>query len=581
MMSESTAAELEAEPRATSAAIPTNRSIDQRSLARQVGWFVVFAVVAFLVIWPIFQLQRHALSEGLASFRRMFELPRIGTTIRSTFILAAMSTAIAVVAGTFLAWCAATLPTRLRKVGQVVPLLPLVVPAVASVTGWTFLLSPTVGYINTLLRRTPFFDHLVDGPFNVYSLPFIVLITAMLLTSFVYLYVHTGLRGMGEEYEAAAAVCGGNPLRRFWTVTLPLLRPSIVHATGIVFLLGLGQFTVPLLLGRSEGIDVLTTEMFRLTLRYPVDFGLGAALGTPLIVIGVLLVLIQRRLIGEQRRFVVVSGRSKNDVRQSHWWSGAVIVVYAVVTTVLPLLALLYVSFSPFWSGNISFDNLTTRHYGNVFSQPHLTGAIWTSVRAALAAVLIVIPLGFACAYAALRTTEISRPLRGGLDVVVSLPIAIPASLFGFGMLFAYTRAPFELYGTSAILIVAYVTLMIPHGTRLQFTSLVATGQEFREASRACGAGPVRTFFYVLLPMARKGMGAAAAIMFVLLFHEFSASLMVRSVRTQVMGSVLYDVWTGGIYPQVAVMALIMVAVTLFGVGVAVLISGSDSLERM
>lgn len=554
----------------------------ERSRRSALWWLTVLAAVGFLVWFPIVQLERDAFSGGLSAFERMADLPRIGETLRSTVLLALLSSAFAVVLGTYLAWCAATLPRRLRRLGQIVPLLPLVVPAVAAVTGWIFLLSPSVGYLNAALRKTPFFDHLTEGPLNVYSLPAMILITGLLLTSFVFLYVQTGLRSIGEEYEAAAAVSGAGPMRRFFTITLPLLRPSIVHAAGIVFLLGMGQFTVPLLLGRNQGVDVLTTEMYRLTLTYPIDYPLGAALGSPLLIAGLLLIILQRVIIGDQRRFVVVSARSRNDVRKPRRGSAVVILTYFVLSTVLPLLALIYVAFSRYWSGDLDFSGMTTANFEEVlFHRPQLTDAIWNSVSTATVAVLIVIPLGFACAYAALQTTSIHPRTRRLIDITVGLPVAIPAALFGFAMLFAYTRAPFQLYGTTAILVVTYVTLMLPHGTRLQLSSLIATGQEFREASRASGAGPIRTFLFVLLPMSRKGIAAAAAIMFVLLFHEFTASLMVRSSQTQVMGSILYDIYTGGLYPQVAVMALIMVVVTMAGVGAAMAIGGSDALEKM
>jgi iron(III) transport system permease protein len=166
------------------------------------------------------------------------------------------------------------------------------------------------------------------------------------------------------------------------------------------------------------------------------------------------------------------------------------------------------------------------------------------------------------------------------IDFFATLPIAVPASLMGFGLLFVYSQPPIQIYGTNAVIIVTYVTLMIGHSTRLQFTTLVATGQEFLEASRACGAGPLRSLFRVLLPMCRKGMAATAALTFVLLFHEFSASLMVRSARTQVIGSVMYDVWAGGVFSEVAVLALIMVVVTVLGVVLAGLLGGTDSLQR-
>ncbi len=553
----------------------------RRKIAPQLGWVLLVIVVGYAVVWPIVQLQSRAFVDHASAFQRMVELPRFWKTVTTTVILAFASSLFAVVVGTLLAWCASMLPRSVRKIGELAPLLPLIVPAVAAVTGWVFLLSPKVGYLNMMLRQLPWLSQLEEGPFDIYTVKWIVLITGMLLSSFVYVFVYTGLKNLGQELEAAAAACGASPLRILFTVTLPLLRPSITFAAGVVFLLGMGQFTAPLLLGRSSGIDVLTTEMFQLTQRYPIDYGLGAALGFPILVAGIIVVLLQKIAIGEQRRYVVVSARSKYDARTTRWWAAAVIGVYLLVTTILPLLALTYVSFSPFWSGSLNMAVLTTRHWKSVLDNPLLVNAIWTSVNTSIIAIAILIPIGFAMAFALLQSTRILRPIRVAIDALATLPMAVPASLMGFGLLFAYSKPPIQIYGTAAVLIVTYVTLMVGHSTRLQFTALVAIGPEFVEASKACGAGAMRTLFRVLLPLARKGIGATAALTFVLLFHEFSASLMVRSARTQVIGSVMYDVWTGGVYSEVAVLALIMVAVTLVGVLLAAWIGGTESLKKI
>jgi iron(III) transport system permease protein len=546
----------------------------------QFAWVLLAIAVGYLVLLPVLQLQWRAFLDGGSAFTRMTELPRIGTTMQTTIVLAILSSVLAVVMGTLLAWCASMLPERVRRVGELAPLLPLVVPAVAAVTGWIFLLSPKVGYLNMLLRTLPGLDRLEEGPFNIYSVTSIIIITGMLLSSFVYVFVFTGLKNMGQELEAAAAACGATPAMRFFTITLPLLRPSIIFATGVVFLLGLGQFTAPLLLGRTAKIDVLTTEMFYLTERFPVDFGLGAALGFPILVLGIGVVLLQKFALGEQRRFVVVSARSKYNVRVTRWWAAAVIGFYLLVTTVLPLMALIYVSVSPFWTGSLIVPELTLRHWVSVLNNRGLVDAIWTSVQTSVIGIAILIPVGFFMAFALLQSTRIAKPVRMAIDLFATLPIAVPASLMGFGLLFVYSQPPFQLYGTNAVLVVTYVTLMIGHSTRLQFTTLVATGQEFLEASKASGAGPLRSLLQVLLPMCRKGIAATAALTFVLLFHEFSASLMVRSARTQVIGSVMYDVWAGGVYSQVAVLALIMVVVTVIGVCIAALLGGADPTQQ-
>jgi iron(III) transport system permease protein len=545
------------------------------------GWLLLAFVVGYMVVWPVIQLQLRAFADGGSAFGRMVDLARIGETVRVTVILAIASSMFAVVVGTLLAWCASLLPHRIRAAGEIVPLLPLVVPPVAAVTGWVFLLSPRVGYLNWALRQTPFLSHLSEGPFDIYSVTWIVLITGLLLSSFVYVFVLTGLKNMGQELDAAAAAAGATPMRRFFTITLPLLRPSIVFAAGIVFLLGLGQFTAPLLLGRTSNTNVLTTEMFFLTLKYPIDFGLGAALGFPILVAGIVVVVAQRLLLGEQRRYVVISAKAKYDMRQTRWWAAAAIGFYFVVTTVLPLLALLYVSFSPFWSGRIRFDNLTLHHWNVVLANPALVRAIYTSVQTAFFAIVLLIPIGFLMAYALLQSTNLPKPIRNAIDVIATTPMAVPASLMGFGLLFTYSQPPFHIYGTMLVLVVTYVTLMVGHATRLQLTTLMATGSEFLEASKTCGAGILRSFLRVLLPMARKGIAATAALTFVLLFHEFSASLMVRSARTQVIGSVMYDIYTGGSFGEVAVLAIVMVIVTVIGVMLAMLVGGKDSLNKL
>src|SRR5258707_3407856 len=353
----------------------------RREVSPQAGWMVIVLVVGFGVLWPIIQLQWRAFAEGGSAFTRMGELPRIGDTVRTTVILAFMSSVFAVILGTALAWCASLLPRKVQKAGELAQLLPLIVPAVAAVTGWIFLPSPKVGYLNMILGQTPIFSGLEEGPFDIYTVKWIVLITGLLLSSFVYVFVHTGLKNMGQELEAAAAACGASPVRRLFTITLPLLRPSIVFAAGVVFLLGMGQFTVPLLLGRTSRIDVLTTEMFYLTLSYPIDYGLGAALGFPILVAGILVAMIQKFLLGEQRRYVVVSARSKYDIRETRWWAAAVIFIYLLITTVLPLLALTYVSLSPFWSGSLAMTELPLRHWKSVFDNPVLVNAVWTSIK--------------------------------------------------------------------------------------------------------------------------------------------------------------------------------------------------------
>jgi iron(III) transport system permease protein len=204
-----------------------------------------------------------------------------------------------------------------------------------------------------------------------------------------------------------------------------------------------------------------------------------------------------------------------------------------------------------------------------------------TSLTSSILAVGLSLPIGFACANILLRGRK-HRVIRALVDVIVALPLGIPAVVFGVGFLLTYTKEPFVLYGTRWVIVLVYLTLMLPFTTRMQLASMVALGESYQEASRVSGAGWIRTQLRVVLPLMRGTLAGAAALMFVLLTHEFAASLLVRSPVTQVMGTVLFDFWTNGSYPLVAAIALVMTGVTATGVFIAMALGGgSDVFDKL
>ena len=190
---------------------------------------------------PLVRLQVLAFSHGARAYSQAFSEPGIWQVIWRTVELALGSLAIALVLGTALAWAASTLSPRLRFL-KILPILPIVVPAIASVLGWSFLFSPHPGYLNALLRHLPWWHHLTKAP-------------------------STSTRCRGSSSSPAlrsprSSICSSAPASRTSTESCsrgaglrilagrrvlprhaPAPRPALIYGSGVALLLALGQFT--------------------------------------------------------------------------------------------------------------------------------------------------------------------------------------------------------------------------------------------------------------------------------------------------------------------------------------------------
>jgi iron(III) transport system permease protein len=548
-------------------------AMGRHATRRTALWAAFLVVLVALVVTPLVRLQQRALSDGAGSYRTALEDAHLTRVLLTTLALAVGSVAIALPVGTGLAWAAYNLPRRLQPLA-LIPLVTLMIPPLAQITGWAFLLSPRVGYLNQVLRKLPWWDERTTGPANAYSVPTIIALTGLILVPFVFLFVHTALQGMDVSLAEAARTSGARSGRLFFAVVLPLLRPALIFSAVIVLLLGLGQFTAPLLLGRQTQVNVVTTEMYRRTADPPVDFGVAAAWGTPLLFAGIVLIAVQRLALRDAHRFETMSTRGHRTGGGRSYGAVLALLAYGAVAILLPILSLLGVALAPFWSGKIDVDTWTLGNFRKVYSDPLALRGIRTSLVASVTALAIALPVGYLGAFAVWEKQRVGKRISGVIDFIIGIPLVLPGVLFGAGVLFALSEGPIVLYGTIGAVLVAYVILVLPHVTRVIGSGMAGMGTSMVDAARTSGSRSLRTHFRIVLPGLRRSLGAAAALTLAILMHEFSASLMVRSPSTELMGTILYRYWDFGSLSYVAVMALTMCALTLVAVSLALLVGG-------
>jgi iron(III) transport system permease protein len=544
------------------------------------AWYVMAIVVAIFTLTPIVIYHVQAFTDGAAGIRGLGSMRNLGQIVLTTVELAVGSTLIATVLAVILAKALLHVPRRLQGLASVIPVLTLIAPPVALVTGWAFLFSPSVGYANVAMRGLPWFSGLTSGPWNVYSVPGIIIVSGLEVSGVVFLLVSTRIMEIRGPLESAARVAGANSWKSFLTITLPLLRPSIIAGAVVAFLLGLGQFTAPLFLGSRHGIETVTTTIFELREQFPVNYPVTAALGLPLLALGIVAVILQRALIGDQRRYITQSGNGGAGVEKSSWWAFALIMFYGVIAVVLPLAAVTLVAFSRFWSGTAAAQ-FTLDNFHSVLTSTQVQGSIVTTLVTSVIAVLIALPIGFFAALGIAGPIRAPKPVQYIIDFSFQAPLAVPRAVLGLALLYVLIRPPFQLFGTIWMFVIAYIFIVLPFTLRALHGSFVGLSPSLFEAARVSGASYFRTVLGIALPLVRRGMAAGAALALVLLSHDFGVSVMVRAPSSQVMGTMLYYFWDGGIFPQVAVMSLIITVVTTVVLALTLLIGGRSALRNL
>ena len=197
-----------------------DHSAESRGWGPRLGYTLLMLALGYLVVLPLIRLQSLAFEDGAAGYQAQYGRDDTAEVIWTTVQLALGSLVIAMVLGTVLAFATSRLPARFAFL-RVIPVLPIVMPAVANICGWAFLLSSGSGYLNALLRQLPWWNHLDSGPVDVYTPTWIIILTGFGLTSFVYLFVSAGMANISAEHLEAAQASGSSTVGVFFRIVLP------------------------------------------------------------------------------------------------------------------------------------------------------------------------------------------------------------------------------------------------------------------------------------------------------------------------------------------------------------------------
>ena len=228
---------------------------------------------------------------SLEHYRRMLEQPSYGRTFAMTFKVSALTTAICIAAGYPLAFVMSQLPRRAANLCMIAVLLPFWTSLLVRTYAWLVLLQRK-GLINEWGMRLGWWDEPLA---LVHNLTGTLIGMVHIMLPFVVLPLLSAMRAIDADLLKAASSLGATPARAFRTVFLPLSLPGLAAGALIVFILCLGFYVTPAVLGGGKVIMVSNQIANDIELFF--NWGAASALGAVLLVLTLALLGAATRLL--------------------------------------------------------------------------------------------------------------------------------------------------------------------------------------------------------------------------------------------------------------------------------------------
>ena len=241
-------------------------------------WVFVFLLVPYALLfcfsfWSVSPTQTILHSWTLDNYRELLRVNVYFQTLFRSMWIAARVMLFSLLLGYPLAYYLSFHAGRRKELFYQLVIIPLWVSYLVRAYAWKTILGSD-GVLNTLLQYVHLTQHPLD--FLLYS-PFAVVLTLThIYTPFAFLPIYASLEGIPRHLVEASHDLGASPFQTFWRVVLPLSIPGVVAGATFAFVLSLGDFLAPLLLGGPSGIMIsnIVVSLFGAAYNWP----LGAAI---------------------------------------------------------------------------------------------------------------------------------------------------------------------------------------------------------------------------------------------------------------------------------------------------------------
>jgi len=524
---------------------------------------LLWSVIALLVLYPIsilvvesFKIARTN-SWGINNYLEFFQEVYYLKTFGNTLLLSTLVLMTTTLFGVPLAYILARYRHRGKTVFTALILLPIVLPAFAGVFAFIIFFGK-YGTLNLLLMDSG----LIKTPINfIYGLHGLVFIQSLHMLPFIVLGLSAGFTNIDPSFEEAAEVEGASGFWRFLTVTLPLCTPTYLAGAAIVFLWPFTDWLTPLILGQVDFLPSIAyiNIAYHFTDIHRKYMGIVAVMVSSIVCISLFLLArwwVERKKYTGLSKGTTLEGRVIEPGALVKMGAYLYMFFIAVLVLLIPIVLGL-AAFSRRWVLEPFPTYWTLENFRLILLEsPRL---IQNSFVFSGVALLFGIAFGLPAAYLIVRTRV---PGKDALDFVITLMLAFPGIAVGVSYLLAFWK-DIPLATHWIIMPLALFARRLPYFLRMAHSSYLQLDISLEEVSEVSGAGKLRTFLHISLPLLVKGVLVGVVMFFIMAFQEITTAIFLYRGGWETLPIGIFLNWHRGMeFGIAAAMAFLMIVIT-------------------
>ena len=548
-------------------------------------WWITVGVLGIIVLYPLLVLIVNSFKTtngyGIDNYLMLMSDKSVGKSIVNTIKVVVPSTLCSTLIGVLLAWIVVRTNVPGKRVWEHLIAVPYFIPPFIGAIAWTFLLGP-IGYINKLLANLM---GEARGPINIYSIGGMIFVLTIYRYAISYMVVLPAMKKISASIEEAGRMCGASLGRTLRDITIPILTPSILGAMLLTFMFILSDFGVSAVLGIPNQIRLMTTQIyFMISKADGSSMQIASAYSILLSFIGIAGLIIYNKIL-KKNKYVSITGKynpiEETKLGVSKWFVFLLLFIFFMLSSVAPIVATLLTACTKTIGrglnfGNIGFDNFI------VLSQVQNVGrAIKNSLFLAIVSAIIICIITFIIGYMSVRRNIKGVKGVGVMQMLVTLPYALPGTIIAFAMILAFSQPlpliDVKIYNTIWIMVIAYIARYLNLGFSNITGAISQIDISLEEAAKMSGDGFFGTMIRVIFPILKNSLVTSLFLVIAPTISEITLSSLLWSVNNETIGTIIYSTQEEGRVLRVAAMAILLI---IFSILVNAWIQGIDKEKK-